>query len=245
MPLATKKKKFKLLFNAMLSPIIKCLPTIIDEGLDSPKQQRSLWRRQQQWLGDSSDLDAVSMAVMFGSLYSPRGPKQAGPPSFYKEEVRKKWRPQCLDPAELAEQQLIESEAERPYNRRWIEHYRITYEGFQYIKKGIAALIRAAPNPIGGPKPMSPGEQLSICLFWLAQGGEYRATGTTAGRSRPSVHRCVNKVCKAINRALGRTHIRFPSSKAALEKMVRLVSSSLAWLTSWLAGLVSLPELPM
>lgn len=89
-----------------------------------------------------------------------------------------------MDPAELAEQQLIESEAERPYNRRWIEHYRITYEGFQYIKKGIADLIRAAPNPIGGPKPMSPGEQLAICLFWLAQGGEYRATGTAAGRSR-------------------------------------------------------------
>ena len=110
---------------------------------------------------------------------------------------------------------------DRPYNQRWIQMYRITYEGFQHIKKAIAPHIRKKPNPIGGRKPMSPGEQLSICLYWLAQGGEYRGAGTAAGRVKSSVHQCVVRVCKAINRVLGPQYIKFPSDRAELSRMVR------------------------
>jgi hypothetical protein len=76
---------------------------------------------------------------------------------------------------------------------------------------------------------MSPGEQLCCALWWLAQGGEYRAIATGANRSRSSVHRCVVRVCTAIYKRLGKKHIKFPTTPSELAAAVSASVQLLRW----------------
>jgi hypothetical protein len=80
-----KKKKMKLLMSAVITPLLKCVPTILEEGLGSPKKRNS--RLLHQHVLGQSDLSLTAQAVLCGSLYQPRGPKQRGPPSYYKEQM--------------------------------------------------------------------------------------------------------------------------------------------------------------
>lgn len=163
-----------------------------------------------------SDIDLVVFALAFERTYIHQGGNVPPPPSYYKTHIRVHWRPQ---PEDLQCCHGV-PEPERPYNKLWIQHFRITYEGFQYIKKAIAPLLRRHGSPIGGRTPLSPGEQLCCALWWLAQGGEYRATATAAHRSRASIHRCVVRVCDAICKRLGSKHVVFPQTPQQLEAAV-------------------------
>jgi hypothetical protein len=178
----------------------------------------------QQNLEEELDLFTAAAAVVTGSReYIYHGLRVPTPPSYYKSQIRRHWRPESLP---VEERELQKEEHLRAYNK--LQHFRVTYEIFQYIKKAIADEIRHEPSPVGGPKPLSPGEQLACCLWWLAQGGEYRAIATGAHRSRSTIHRCVVRVCAAIRKVLGPIHIKFPKTTDELKAAVSTEPSTAA-----------------
>jgi hypothetical protein len=106
-------------------------------GLQLQQQQQQQFLLQQQ-----SELSQVALALAFEREYVYKGFNVPQQPSYYKTVIRVHWRPS----PELLQQFTGENwvpEHERNYNQRWREHFRITYEGFQYIKKAIAADLRA------------------------------------------------------------------------------------------------------
>ena len=132
-----------------------------------------------QQLIEPSELEISLAAEAMGQDYTFASTDVRHPqlPSFYKTIVEPEWSPVP------GEDLSGIPEAARWYNRRWIPIFRVTYEAFHEIREAVEADLMPERLPgSGGVTPIMPAEQLAICLYHLAQGGQYK--GAHCGLNR-------------------------------------------------------------
>lgn len=107
----------------------------------------------------------------------------------------------------------------RSYNQMWLEKYRVTRETFMMIRNRLRPHLKLQQLPQMGER-CTVGEQLALCLYFLAHGCSYTVTGEAMNRPKTTVCRCVHRVTRALYHELKAEYIKLPGTVEQLKEKV-------------------------